>query len=387
MAERYKIVSGFMALLLLLGICLEARSEEDKIATLRKQISTLEEQKAHLEAEGEELIAKGDELSLKIDALKIQAKSGLGIIGRYKLSRNLRKARALSEEIQSLEKQIHKIKGELRNTKRELEGEYDSQIALLLEKLNGGGQNAESGRILEKLKEYQAAKEQLKEPEKEELKYLDIAKVEIQEYDGPQEIREKADLINDFAAKMQSRINMLNSRAEKLEVELKTREKLGEFAEEISFFGERISREEVVSDAGKEVVERSGDNAIDEPVESEPATLAGTDADIPTRGVETAKPIEAEPQPPVTADLPSVTGTQLSETPGKIVVERNGVSATFAVTFLDQIRKEIELLEKQGQDLKKELAILMEKANSFYEKADEIEKSETKAGGQKETRR
>ena len=394
MTERYRIALSGIVFFLLLGICLGAWSEEDKITTLQKQISTLEEQKAQLEAEGVKLIAEGDKLSLKIDALKVQAKGGLGIIGRYKLSRNLRKAQALSEEIQSLEKQIHRIEGEIKDKKGELEGEYDHQIALLLGKLNEDSQTEERGEILEKLKEYQAAKEQLKEQEGEELERLDITKIEIQEYDGPQEIREKADLINDFATKLQNRIDMLNARAEKLAVELKTRERLGEFAEEISFFGERISREEVVSDAGKEdagkeVVSDAGKDAtdqppeagVDRPVESEAILANGAEKDMPARGMDAAKPIETEP--PTETEPPEMMETRPSEAPGRIVLERNGVSASFAVVSLDQIRREIELLEKQGQDLKRELAVLKEKAGSFYEKAEEIEKSETKKGVEK----
>ncbi|MFC1717329.1 hypothetical protein ACFL6S_26960, partial [Candidatus Poribacteria bacterium] len=248
--------------------------------------------------------------------------------------------------------------------------------------------------ILSKLKEYQAAKEQLEEQEKEELEPLDIAEIEIQEYDGPQEIREKADLVNDFATKLQNRIDMLNARAKKLEVEFKTRERLGEFAEEISFFGERISREEVVSDSAKGATEPHDDNVVDEPDKSEPATLADTKADIPIRGVDAAKPIETEP-PPEMAEVgvqpseppPEVTDVQPPEPPGKIVVERNGVSASFVVTSLEQIRREIELLGEQEQDMKKELAALMEKAASFYKKADEVEKSETKKSGQKGEKR
>ena len=137
MIERYKATIGGIVIFLLLGMCFGAWSDEGKITALQKQISTLEEQKAKLEAEGAELIAKGDKLSFKIDALKIQAKGGLGIIGRYKLSRSLRKAQALSEEIQDLKRQIHKVESELKTNKKELEGEYDGQIALLLKKLNG----------------------------------------------------------------------------------------------------------------------------------------------------------------------------------------------------------------------------------------------------------
>ena len=117
MIQRYRIVLGSMVLVLLLGICVEVWSAEDKIAALQKQILELEEQKLELEADKEGLITEGDELSLKIDSLKMQSKSGLGIIGRYKLSRSLRKAQALTDKIQDLEKRIYRVEVELKGEK------------------------------------------------------------------------------------------------------------------------------------------------------------------------------------------------------------------------------------------------------------------------------
>jgi hypothetical protein len=333
---------------------------------LQKQISVLEEQKGQLEAEKQTLIAEGDKLSLKIEALKIQAKSGLGIIGRYRLSRNLRKAQALSGKIQDLEKKIHKTGSELKDKRSDLEREYEHQIAVLLENLNGISQAEERRKILEKVREYQAAKEQLAEPEAEELERLDITKIEIEEYDGPQEIREKADLINDSANKLNDGIGMLNARIEKLRVELKTKKRLGEFAEEISFFGERISKEEIVADSGGEPAETSVEKSDEESVALETGAF--------TRDMDT---------PPPTTEPPVTTATQPSTPPSSVVVERNGVSADFVGISLNQIEREIKLLEKRRQDLKKELSILSEKASSFHRKADEIEKSEIKTGGKK----
>jgi chromosome segregation ATPase len=354
---------------LLLCLCASSWPAEGKISGLQKQISVLEKQKAQLEAEKRTLVVQGDELSHKIEALKIQARSGLGIIGRYKLSRNLRKAQALSEKLQSLEKRTHKTETELKDKKSELEREYEHQIAVLLDKLSGTSQTEERREILEKVKEYQSAKEQLTKPaEEEEPEHLDITKIEIEEYDGPQEIREKADLISDFANKLNSTIDMLDTRIEKLQEELKTRRKLGEFAEEISFFGERISKEEVAADSGKEPVEGSVEKPDEEPVTLESGKSA-RDANTVT---------------PPTTETPVTTATQPpAATSSTMVMERNGVSADFVGTSLNQIEKEIELLEKRRQDLKKELSTLSEKANSFHRKADEIEKSEIKTGGKK----
>ena len=368
--KRYRVILSLIMFFLMLSICSPGWPAEDKTVSLQKQVSKLEEQKTQLEAEKVKLVAESDKLSLKIDALKIQAKSGLGIIGRYKLSRSLRKAQGLSGKTYDLEKRLRETESELKIRKKELEEEYERQIALLMENLSEVTGTEERGKILKKVKEYQATKEKLAAPKEKKLEHLDITQIEIQEYDGPREIREKADLINDFAAKMKNRIDMLNTRAEKLGVELKTRERLGEFAEEISFFGERFSREEIVSDAGVEIDEKPDVIPVDEPV------LEGADTKT-LRGTEDAVITEIG-ELPLTADPPETATTQ-----ARTVVERNGVSASFAATSLEQIKKQIELLGDQEESLKKELAVLMEKANSFYKKADEIEKSETQKSGKK----
>ena len=365
--KECRVILSVTAFFLLLSVYSQAWSAEDRIATLQEQISALEEQKTQLETEKGNLIAEGDELSFRIDALKIQAKGGLGIIGRYKLSRSLRKAQALSEEISALEKELHEIGSKLKENKKELEREYERQITILMESLDSVTHIEERGKLLEKVKKYQLAKEKLAEPEEEKQEHLDIAQIEIQEFDGPQEIREKADLINDYAAKMKNRIDVLDARADRLALEIKTRERLGEFAEEISFFGERFSREEIVSDAREELTEGVDDPAADTPLEGDSVMLSEP---IIEGAREPAEPMLAEP---VEAQPPEAQATVLRE--------RNGVSASFASVSLEQIKKEIELLAQKEQAMKEELAALMKKASDFYKKADEMEKPETRKSG------
>ena len=87
-------------------------------------------------------------------------------------------------------------------------------------------------------------------------------------------------------------------------------------------------------------------------------------------------------QPP-TEEIVKITEVGAIEPSGKMVLERNGVSADFTGTSLEQMEKIIELMEKQKKELEKELAAVSQKAKLFHKKADEIEKSETKASGDK----
>jgi chromosome segregation ATPase len=377
--RKLKIVANFLAVLLLTCLCVNSWAEEDRISVLQKEISTLEDQKGRLEAKKQKLMDEGDKLSREIEELKMQSRGGLGLIGRYKLTRKLRKAQALSKKIQILEKDLHDVESGIDSKKKSLEREYDRQIDILLKKLNEESQAEESRDILERLKQYQSAKEQLaKQDEEEPAEYLDVSKIEIEEFDGPQEIREKADLLNDVASKMGNGVETLSARIERLKGELETRAKLGEFAEEISFFGERVSKEEIVAAARGESAK-----PVDEKPDDMPATLEAGENDADAKFVDTVTiPRQPIAQPP-TEEIARVTEVGASEPSGKMVLERNGVSADFTGTPLEQMEKIIELMEKQKKELEKELAAVSQKAKLFHKKADEIEKSETKASGDK----
>jgi hypothetical protein len=393
-------------------------ADEDDISTLLDKISTLEKQQNKLETEKQKLVAESDELSYAIEALKMHADSGLGIIGRYRLSRNLRKAQTLSEKIQALEKDIYEIEEQLEGYRTRLKAEYESQINILLERLEQLDQADESRELLAKLKEYQSAKDQLVKSEKDEIEYLEITQIRIEKYDGPQEIREKADLIRDSASRIDMGIQRLTSRIEDLKDELKTRKKLGEFVEEISFFEERISKEEIVAENEPNDDKQPVSDPIEpinEPVLSEPnrgdeptvvdasepdsvGSGGGSDQvisrpiiDFPIRNTEppaktadipatdTGTPDTITEVPPMT-EVEQTTLTSDTTEPGKIILERDGISINFAGASISQIEQAIRLMEKQKQELQKELASISEKADLFYKKADEIEKTETETG-------
>jgi hypothetical protein len=333
---------------------------EDKIILLNGQISSLEQQKVQSESEKQTLVNQGEELSYKIEELKRQSGSGLGIIGRFKLSQNLRKAQNLSDKIQNLDKKLYDLDNQIKEKNILLGKECESQVNYLIQKLNKTESVEEKKALLEKIKEYQSVGNQIKKSEQQKLEPLDITKIEIKEHDSPKEIREKADLINDIANKANTRISFLDSRISKLKDELKTRKKLDEFAEEISFFGERVAREEVASKSATEPI----------------VATKTTDTEIQTDTLIRSGSIKTLEDPTSTTQKPLQTGGVSVRT----VMKSNGVSADFSEIPQSRLDEELKILEKQKQELRKELATLTDKANSFRKKANELEKTGTKTG-------
>ncbi|MDQ1327054.1 MAG: hypothetical protein QG641_334 [Candidatus Poribacteria bacterium] len=341
-------------------VCISAISAEDKIVTLKDQISALEKQKSQLDTERQSFVNKGEELSYKIEEQKAQSNSGLGIIGKYRLSQNLRKAQTLSQNIQILDKKIYELETRIKEKKILLNKEYESQINSLVQKLNTVSKAEERKPLLAKIKEYQSAREQMNKGGQQKQGRIDIASIEIKDYDSPKEIKEKADLINDVANKTNTRISMLDTRISKLKDELKTRKKLGEFADEISFFSERVARDEVVSKSGSTLATGKDTNNANTPTTTEATTLTKSVTD--DKSAERAK---TDTPPPQVQTVTSI----------KKVMKSNSVSADISELPQNSIAEELKALEKQKQELKKELATLNEKASTFRKKADELEKS------------
>ncbi len=344
---------------------------EDKITILNDELSSLDKQKQQLESEKLVLVNEGDELSFKIEELKRHSDSGLGIIGRFKLSHNLRKAQRLSEDTQNLDRKILTIKKQINDKKALLVKEYELQINSFIQKLSSINNMQEKKAFLEKIREYQSSASQLRESEKQELETIDITKLDIKEHDSPKEIREKSDLIIDVANKTNARISIIESRIVNLKDELKTREKLDEFADEISFFGERVAKGEVVSKSDKEPIVAT----------SKTETNTGnTFSDDKKSDTETAEPIIRTGNPTTLDDPDSITTEplQTGELSVRSVIKSKTLSAELSRMPQSRLEEELVNLEKQRQDLKNRLMTLTDKANSFRKRAEQLEKTGTK---------
>ncbi|MEK7398421.1 MAG: hypothetical protein AAB116_15925 [Candidatus Poribacteria bacterium] len=369
-----KFINVFI--LLLIGFLLSGISAtaEDKITLLKSQISSLEAQRSRLEGEKQVFVNQVDKLSYKIEGLKSQSDSGIGVIGKYKLSQNLRKAQSLSEKIQLLDRNTSDLNNQIKDKQSQLEKEYENQINTLIQRLNGISNVDEKKIILSKIKEYQFARDQLKNSNKQSLERIDTAGIEIKGYDSPEDIREKADLINDLANKTNTKISMLDSRIVSLKNEIKTRKKMSEFADEISFFGERVARDEVASKIA------TTDNS-----KKKETTDKGADTNNEVLDANT-KTLIVDPKTTDRTQNPTTDTTPLTASPTKKVMKSNGVSAGITQIPQNSVERELMALEKQRQELKKESTILSEKANSFRKKADELGKSGSKTGETQNTK-
>lgn len=360
------IILQILIALFLVFINIDYLYAEDRVITLKNEISSLERQKIQLGSEKQAFVNQGDELSYKIEESKRQSASGLGIIGKFRLSQNLRKAQNLSENIQNLDRNIFNIDNQIKEKKNLLNKEYELQVNLLIQKLNKTNDVEEKKVLLDKIKEYQSLSSQLRSSEQREPELIDIAKIEIKEHDSPKDIREKADLVSDIAKKTNTRISIIDSKIVSLKDELKTRKKLDEFADEISFFGERVARGEITSKSTKEPTVATG-------IQDSVSDKSKSDTEIVTNTLVRSgdtKTLEESSQEPLSTGELSV----------RTVMKSNKMSAELSEIPQSRLEEELKILEKQKQELKKELSELNNKSNLFRKKADELEKTGIKTG-------
>lgn len=352
-----RIVLYSLTIFFLIYLSQSTLLSEDRLSMLESKMSTLLSQQKSLEDRGKELKDELDQLSSEIEVLKLQSRSGLGIIGRYKLSRSLKKAQSLSEELQEIEKQRSSLGMEINNIRDILVKEYQDRINSITKKIESTTDPKEREKLLQQAISLNEAKDKTLRHPGHLMQKIEIPQIELSEYDSPNEVREKADLLNDVANKLKERIKLLDTKITELKNEFRIRRKLNQFADELLLFDDRVSREQVVTNIKvKKEVEKP-------PVTEKPEITTLTDN---IRSFTEAKP-EVEKQEEIKSST-------------KDIIKGNRTSISLYEAPIDDIEEVIALLEKQKEILKSELSTVSEKELVFRKKANELEKgSRTKS--------
>ncbi len=308
--------------------------ENNQIASLWGEIERLEKKQEHLEFEKEKLVSESNELADRIEKLKKEAGEGIGVIGEYKLKKELRRSQELAQRLEALEAEIEATQIAVAEKKKELNSLYETEISFLLGKLNKSSPE-ETKLLLERVGELRAAKESL-EPTEERVKMEDlkVEQIDIEQEDDPEKLREKADLVSDFVDKLQGRLCLVDQKIKELQREKKNEEKIREFVRELSLFDE-----DILTTRGLKVTAE----------EKQPLKGASESRDYGgTLTTDVQKEVSAERAPAL-----SVSGWKLS--PG-------------------EIEREIEELKKEREELAQKSSDLLRKAGEFYRRAAELSK-------------
>ena len=205
-------------LLLLAG---EVRAESAEIVRLQAERGRLEGTRDSLLVQRGRLAAEVDRLSTLIDSLKAS--------GRGELQEVLRRSPGLI--------------GRLEERRERLRAAYDREIEALVRRL---AQGPDEG-LVRQLVACQKAREALGRGAVSEGAGPGAEALSIREDDGPEEVRQKADLMEDMAGRLRAEATEMERRVRQLETERRLRARVAAFAREIDLFDEHLPEGRTVS--------------------------------------------------------------------------------------------------------------------------------------------
>jgi len=226
-------------------------------------IESLQAELAGLELRSDSCLQRKDSLerlvifqAQEVAKLKQGLDAGeLSSVDQYRLETSLRTSQVLADSLDALSLTISDLESriaELNRTGDNLCAAAADSLSLLLDKTRSVEEVRD---ILRKIGEYRLLRasfaSEVRGVCQARARALGVqaTALEIKAGDSPEDIHEKADFISDMADKWERHLALINTRIERLEDERSIRQRIGEFAQEISLFdhGAASSRAQVKS--------------------------------------------------------------------------------------------------------------------------------------------
>jgi hypothetical protein len=182
-----------------------------------------------------------DGLSARIDSFKAEG------MDPEKLQEALRAALVLEQRLVEFDQTLETLKIEEEGLRERLRLAYDWEIGVLIQQL---AQAPDKG-LLRQLVIYQEAREALGDKPSSRLRYGE--NMAISPDDSPDEIKQKAELMEDIAARLQAEAAETGERLVRLEEEHRLRSRVRIFTTEIRLFDEHLPEGRVLVRVEREV--------------------------------------------------------------------------------------------------------------------------------------
>jgi len=341
----YRII-GIIGVLLL-GAVASPLGAEQNIAVLEARIARLDTtREEHLNRRAV-LILQSDQLAGRIANLKAKART-------KEVKAELRTSQDLTRQIEELDRVLAALNAHIQRERADLEVAYEERITVLIHRLPEAPESSRET-MLQELIRCRTARQALDVQEEQEREVRDEGEIEVAPDDGPEEIREKADLLADVADRMAAELAKLSAQIEDLNREQRIRRKMQELADEIVFFDEDLGAPRASQQLNAEM---SGGAFSRTPGDAEDDAKA-LDAVAPPEGVWDGAGYEATFEP-------SASGETAYRT------EPEAFSP-------EDFERQIERLVRRRSDLSKKAEALQDKAERFYRKATEAAEAPTDA--------
>jgi len=318
----------------------QARADSAEIARLEAERGRLERARDSLLVQRGRLAAEVDRLSARIDSLRAP--------GGGEFREALRRSPRLVGRLEGLDRELERAGADLEGVRERLRATYDREIEALVRRLAQGPDEA----LVRQLMAYEKAREALGRGVVSEGAGPGAEALSIREDDGPEEVRQKADLLEDMAGRLRAEAAAVARQVRQLETERRLRARVAAFAREVNLFDEHLPEGRTVS----------------------PSEAKGSSD---TRGTSSSGPEGGAP-PPGVAQAPGFTGSKEEVRAGDEATSRGALVAGKEVAreeglsleelSAEDLVAEIQRLKARQKEAQERERALRERAGAFRER-------------------
>ena len=225
----------------------------ESLDSLQTEHTRLEEVRDSLLTQRAVLATRLDTLANQIYRLKRADTGGVA----ETLQQALRQTLELADRIERVDMAFEVVRTALSHLRQKLRAHYDREIGAAIAALEQGPDADRAGR----LRALQRARGALEEGGME-IRLAEAQMLVVREDDGPDEIRQKADLMEDMAAQTRVKTDVVMRRIKRLEEERRLRIRMATLRGELDFFDEAVLEGRSLSPG--QAVEGTGGVLLDE---------------------------------------------------------------------------------------------------------------------------
>lgn len=344
---RYTILILFVFVFLTAG---GALADIPEIPALKAQVSRMEAMRDSLSARRTALEVAAAELSARIDTLKAGSRESTA---SGALQEALRRALTLADRLEEVDRGMASARRGLAASIERLRAAYDGQIAALIGRLG----EAPDAALFQKLRALQEARESLQWEVRAERRSMEETLPVIREDDGPDGIRQKADVVADMATRTAAEAQGMARRLRRLEEERRLRRQVFSFAQELSLFDEALPEGRVVSAGSAQGV------SPESPQDQNTGWLSGSTGD--QGATEGLAPSGSDKSSPSGGGVqsPLVTGREVVSAGSPLSVE--DLSG-------DDLAREIQILKRRQAALREREQMLRLRLETFRKRLEQM---------------
>ena len=225
-----------------------------------ESLDSLQTEHTRLEEVRDSLLTQRAILAVRLDTLANQIyrlkRADTGGVAET-LQQALRQTLELADRIERVDMAFEVVRTALSHLRQKLRTHYDREIGAAIAALGQGPDAAKAGR----LRALQRARGALEEGGME-IRLAEAQMLVVREDDGPDEIRQKADLMEDMAAQTRVKADVVVRRIKRLEEERRLRIRMATLRGELDFFDEAVPEGRSLSPG--QAVEGTGGVLLDE---------------------------------------------------------------------------------------------------------------------------